>query len=321
MADDWRKQSERSTRFMLSLIAFIGTRVPRRAVRLLLYPIVVYFLITGGRSTRASIDFLRKALQRKPTLTDRWRHYFAFASCTLDRILLLGGQHRSIRVDATRSAGIKQIVGANRGCLLIVAHFGSTEVLRFTPPAVDTGVDSTADSDSAREATHIKTSILMDRNAGKMLTELLERLNPRLALNIIDASERGPQLVLKLKEALQAGSMVCVMADRVTEGEGFVTVDFLGGKARFAETPWILASVLRVPVILGFGIYQGGNRYSSHFELFADDPPGRPQSRSQQIAEFAQRYASRLEHYVRLAPYNWFNFYDFWLNDEKADRR
>jgi len=25
-----------------------------------------------------------------------------------------------------------------------------------------------------------------------------------------------------------------------------------------------------------------------------------------------RRYAERLEHYCRIAPYNWFNFYDFW---------
>jgi predicted LPLAT superfamily acyltransferase len=25
-----------------------------------------------------------------------------------------------------------------------------------------------------------------------------------------------------------------------------------------------------------------------------------------------QRYAERLEHYTRIAPYNWFNFYPFW---------
>jgi predicted LPLAT superfamily acyltransferase len=25
-----------------------------------------------------------------------------------------------------------------------------------------------------------------------------------------------------------------------------------------------------------------------------------------------QRYVSRLEHHTRRAPYNWFNFYQFW---------
>ena len=34
----------------------------------------------------------------------------------------------------------------------------------------------------------------------------------------------------------------------------------------------------------------------------------------------AQRYADRLEHYTRLAPDNWFNFYDFWGEDLRSTR-
>ena len=30
------------------------------------------------------------------------------------------------------------------------------------------------------------------------------------------------------------------------------------------------------------------------------------------IKQLAQRYAKRLEYYAHLAPYNWFNFYDYW---------
>ena len=30
------------------------------------------------------------------------------------------------------------------------------------------------------------------------------------------------------------------------------------------------------------------------------------------VRRWMQRYAARLEHYCRQAPYNWFNFYDFW---------
>jgi len=31
--------------------------------------------------------------------------------------------------------------------------------------------------------------------------------------------------------------------------------------------------------------------------------------------DIIQRYADRLAHYARLAPYNWFNFYDYWEED------
>jgi predicted LPLAT superfamily acyltransferase len=35
-------------------------------------------------------------------------------------------------------------------------------------------------------------------------------------------------------------------------------------------------------------------------------------AREPMIESLLQRYAGRLEHYCRLAPYNWLNFYDFW---------
>jgi predicted LPLAT superfamily acyltransferase len=34
--------------------------------------------------------------------------------------------------------------------------------------------------------------------------------------------------------------------------------------------------------------------------------------RAEEIQLWAQRYADRLEHYTRVAPYNWFNFFPFW---------
>jgi len=73
-----------------------------------------------------------------------------------------------------------------------------------------------------------------------------------------------------------------------------------------------MAHALGVPVILGFGIYRGGNRYAVHFELFAEHLRLPRERREAAVTDFAQQYARRLEHHVRSAPYNWFNFYDYW---------
>jgi predicted LPLAT superfamily acyltransferase len=89
-------------------------------------------------------------------------------------------------------------------------------------------------------------------------------------------------------------------------------VSFLGAPAQLPIGPWVLASTLRVPVFLGFGIYRGGNRYDCHFELFAERIDLPRADRDAALQRYAQQFADRLEHYARLAPYNWFNFYDFW---------
>jgi len=300
-ARDWRSHKERSTRLMVGLIVWLATHVHRPLVRPLLYPIVGYFVLTSPGARAASRDYLRRVLGRPATLRDLWRHFFAFASCTLDRIFFLSKRHQAIDVSVDRPEEVRAAVARGTGCLLFVAHFGSAESLRLI--AVD--------------QRRLPLSILLDRAHGRMLTELLERLNPELAGNIIDASQRGPQLVLALKEALQAGRMVGIMADRALASDRAIEVDFLGGRARLPVGPWQLAHALQVPIVLGFGVYHGGNRYTAHFEMFAESVRLPRERRDAALAEFAQAYARRLEHHVRNAPYNWFNFFDYW-NDETA---
>ena len=64
--------------------------------------------------------------------------------------------------------------------------------------------------------------------------------------------------------------------------------------------------------MLGFGLYRGGNRYDLVFEAFSDGLDIPRQRRNAEIAALIRRYAERLEHHARSAPFNWFNFYDFW---------
>jgi predicted LPLAT superfamily acyltransferase len=74
----------------------------------------------------------------------------------------------------------------------------------------------------------------------------------------------------------------------------------------------VLAAMTHCPVILFFGLYRGGKRYEIYFEHFADEIALDRDRRAEEIQLWMQRYAKRLEHFTRLAPYNWFNFYPFW---------
>jgi predicted LPLAT superfamily acyltransferase len=65
-------------------------------------------------------------------------------------------------------------------------------------------------------------------------------------------------------------------------------------------------------VLICFGLYHAPNRYELYAEPFAERielPRGK---RQEALEEYVARYAARLEHYVRSAELNWFNFYDFW---------
>lgn len=321
MTRQWVQQ-ERGASFMVKLMLWLASRLGRRGVRWILYPTVFYFLLTAPRSVRASRRCLNRLLGRRATLWDVAKHFFAFSSCTQDRIFLLSNQLSPFTVEAFCSPGMQDTIATTPGCLLIVAHFGSTEALRLAP--LKTSVycmPSSAAKDSetgTRGVESLQVSILIDKKTSPQITSFLESLNPELAANLIDASERGPTLVLKLKEALQAGRLVGIAADRTNPGERAVDVQFMGATASMPDGPWVLAAALQVPVILGFGIYRGGARYETHFELFSERIVLPRDRRNEELQTVIQRYALRLEHYVRLAPYNWFNFYDYWLDDTQS---
>lgn len=57
---------------------------------------------------------------------------------------------------------------------------------------------------------------------------------------------------------------------------------------------------------------QPGPGYDLYCEPFAERVTLPRGDRQGALAEHVRRYAERLEHYVRKAPDNWFNFYDFW---------
>src|SRR3546814_17481634 len=115
---------------------------------------------------------------------------------------------------------------------MLVAHVGSFEVRRT----------------AANPRRNMPLRIVLDREHGRMFTRVLEQLNPQLGTSIIDASHRGPALVLAIKQALDEGSMVGMMADRAPEGERPATVGFLGGQAPLQVAPWIKAGEPGVPV-------------------------------------------------------------------------
>ncbi|MGH8517813.1 MAG: acyltransferase, partial [Panacagrimonas sp.] len=203
---------------MIGIARFAG----RGVTRLLLIPIVLYFLCTGGAARAASADYLERVLGRRPGWRDHARHLYCFAACTLDRVFLLGASH-SLEVVSQRDDALKALLRDRRGFLFICSHLGSFEALRS--------------SISVDVRTPVR--IVMDRLHNPTVTGLFEALNPQLAAQVIDAGDGGPQLVLALREALESGAMVGLMGDRVRDGERSAEVDFLGGRARLPLSPWI----------------------------------------------------------------------------------
>ena len=297
MSAAWVDQEERGTPFALRLILWIAQHLGRGFSRLFLYPITLYFLLMAKPQRSASRQYLSRILGRQATLSDVARHIHCFASTILDRVFLLADRSSEFNIQRNNPEGVYRLLDQGQGCLLLGAHLGSFEVLRA--PAIN--------------ECKMPLKILMYPNHNEQISKIFMGLNPEVAQSILPLGETDT--MLKVADAVAEGKAVAMLGDRAIGSEKSVNCRFLGKMAQLPAGPMLLASVLKVPVILFVGLHMGGNRYELYFEKLADQVVIDRNQRDADLQKWMQRYADRLEYYARKAPYNWFNFYDFWKED------
>ena len=298
----WHERPEGGGFIAIWMIRNLALGVGRGAARLLLYPITLYFFIRRGPERRASRVYLGRALGRPARTLDVMRHIHCFASTILDRVFLLSEQFRCFRIESSGLVELHEQIDRGQGLLMLGSHLGSFDALRAL----------------SRQRPDVSVRVVLDVGHNAALTQLLGALNPTLAANVIDARMDGTSVVLAIKEALDQGAVVTLLADRAAPGEATVPAHVLGTEARLPASPWLIAAALKVPIVLCFGLYRGGNRYDLKFEVFSESLVLERRGREQALAAVVQRYADRLSAHARLAPYNWFNFYDFWQTPARA---
>lgn len=290
----WQDVTEKGSVLGIRVIVVLATALGRRVIGAVLHVVAAWYVVFHPGVRRASRDYLVR-LRGRATLGDVYRHVLCFARVTADRVFLARGALEPFALATEGEEHLRALRSARRGALLVLAHVGSFEVLRATGSVRD-----------------IPVSFLGYFRNARMINAVLRELNPSVDARLIEIRPDDPTFIFDVERVIAGGELLGTMGDRVGEDGKAVQVPFLGAPAAFPTGPYLLAAVLACPVYLAFGLYQEPNRYTLCCEPFAERVVLPRSGRTEALAGYAARYAERLEHYCRLAPHNWFNFFDFW---------
>lgn len=292
----WKSRPELGNKLALYAAQFLALHLGRTISRAVLRITAAYFLVRRTPERLASKDFLSRVLARPARLLETYQHFVQFSHVALDRFYLLTEKFSRFDIRCHGLAELDAALKMQQGVLLFGAHLGSFEALRVL----------------SLQRPEVPIRILLDPHQGPMISHLLNSLNPAMAATIIDVQTKGVAATLAIQEALEKNAIVAMLVDRALPGEATHPVCFLGQQALLPIGPWLLAAAVKAPVVFACGLYHGNNRYDLHFKIFAPRIDIDRRQRHAQLGKVMQQFADLLTQYVRLTPYNWFNFYAFW---------
>lgn len=270
----------------------------------------LYFMLTGREARTASRDYLSRYARAYPDdgiapgpLTS-YRHFAAFGDAILDRLAAWAGKLRTGDIEFENRDEYQRLVDSRRGVLLLGSHLGNIEMCRALC-SLDRIVRVNA--------------LAHTRHAGK-INRLLDEAGAA-DFRLWQVSDLDAAMALDLRSRVERGEWVVVAADRQPlHGGRTVPANLLGRPAAFPIGPYVLAALLGCPVYLMFCLRVRG-RHRFLVEPFVERVAWQHRNdREAVIAQLAQRYASRVEYHLRMAPLQWFNFYPFWSGEPRAGR-
>lgn len=298
----WAGMGESTFVFGIWLLYGVHRLFGRWPFRICLYPVVLLHWASRAVVRQASMQYLERievatgALGHPVRRRDSLRHVALFAETLLDKLLAVAGRYPFARVRVEGRERALATLSPGRGAVIVTAHLGCLELCRVL----------------AGHYSSARLNILVHTRHAAQFNRMLKRLAPESDVNLIEVSEVNAATAVLLADKVDAGEHVVIAGDRVpVRASQTVRVDFLGHAADFPVGPYVLAGLLKCPLLLLGCIHEGAS-YCVSLQCLAERvvlPRGR---RAEALQEQAQVYADALTRLLVRSPFDWFNFFPFW---------
>jgi len=323
----WSLQKEQAGGYWhIKFMLFLFRIFPVVVLRILAFPVGFLYFIFSKNARTFSKRFLMKAapfienseMQKK--CRSRFaplRHIVSFSLALVEKLQSWGGKYRfgNIHFQDDDVRELMADLENKKGVFVITSHLGNTELLRGLANLDKTGVSR-----------KVPVTAIINLTVTKNFNRMIKELNSKFDMGIITASEIGAHTAPFLEEKLSLGGIVTIAGDRTSGGraEKSLAIPFLGEDAFFSQGAFYLAALIRAPVYFIFALRRGDLSVRPEYDMHVHKSPLSPDSlsldstrkeRLRLSASLANEFAALLESYCKERPFQWYNFYDFWLKE------
>lgn len=248
-------------------------------------------ILVNSNSRKVAYRFFRDRFGqgRLKAAWNAYRNHCVFAEVVIDRFAMYAGKKFKIEIEGYKN--FEQLEKQPGGFIQVSSHIGNYELAGYS-------LRSTRKRFNALVFGGEKASVMANRS------KLFDKNNIRMIPMMEDMSH-----IFEIRNALDAGEILSMPADRVFGSQKAYRAKFLGAEAEFPQGPFVMAASCRVPILFVAVMKSGWRKYNI---IVKNLDSGEEQNHRKKAAAYFNQYVLLLEDTVKRYPLQWYNYFDFW---------
>lgn len=272
------------------IFIFFIKNVSVQSAYFVLYFVALYYFLFSFQSSKAIYYYFRKRLAYSflKSIFSIYKNYFVFGQTLIDKTAISSGYRSDFTYEFDGISSLKKLLKDGKGGILISAHVGNFDVAKFFFDEVDE---------------NSQINIVATNSEREAIKSYLEQVTTKSAIKFI-VIEEDLSHIFHINNALEDNELVCFTGDRFLDNSKYLEADFLKSPAKFPAGPFLLASRLRTPVAFVYVMKQSRKHYHLYTRVV--------KVKHRDANSLLKSYIESVEEILKLYPYQWFNYFDFW---------
>lgn len=293
-----KEQSAGTKRLML--LWYIYNFMGKTMVKVVVFFVTLFAFLGAKENKKCSKKYL-KIIGIKPNNINIFKHFLSYSYSLVDRIESFSNNfpiEKLIFEDEQIKEEMIKDLKSGKGIFFICNHLGNVDILR-----------SFIFSDLHKYCHSV--CVFLSKEQCKVFNQFIENIGVKFTTDVVPfpIEDININTSIELEERLKKGSIVFMAGDRISANSINFETNFLSHKVEFPLGTFKLAQMMNVATYFVSAIKIKGDKYSIHLKKFTPR-----ETKKETLQAMQQEFVSFLEEKTKLAPYQFYHFYDMFAD-------
>lgn len=261
----------------------------RNAVKFLIYFITFFAFCAAGKIRKCSKKYL-SIIGINPILLNQYRHFLEYSLSLLDKMEVYAGTFDVNKIIFAKTEELETLKkDFNSGIFFICSHLGNIDVMRAL----------------LKKHPEKQVRVFLAQEQCKIFNDFLKKISVPTPIKAYPVEEIGIETSIETSESLQNGAFIFIAGDRTSRNAENFKTKLFNHNVEFPLGTFKFALIMDAPVYFVCAIKDKNENYNIHLKKFSFAG-----SKQETLSQIKKEYTQFLEEKTKLAPFQFFHFYD-----------